>query len=167
VNYTEKSRSFLYLPDTSPLPILELDLTLTLLGQAIKRGLFPGGLAYVCETTDTWLKVDPVIAQQPVFVAANTAGSIDVNEPLKVAALNTRLRSTLIAAGLPQRNTMYCFRRERITATKHKYGTDAARDIAGHAGGSASHERYDSANTGDIDLQGQCYYDAITSREFC
>jgi hypothetical protein len=71
VDYVEKSRTFLYLPDSSPLPKLELNLTLTLLGQAIKRRLFSGGLEYVLRTDDRWLKIDPVIAKQAVFVTAN------------------------------------------------------------------------------------------------
>jgi hypothetical protein len=73
---------------------------------------------------------------------------------MRVAALNPRLRLTLISAGLPQRNTMYCFRRERIIQTKHQYGTEAARAIVGHADDSGAHERYDTTNVGDIDIQG-------------
>ncbi|KAH3955892.1 hypothetical protein HBI56_019850 [Parastagonospora nodorum] len=164
-DYVEMSRTFLYLPDCSPSPQHELDLTLTLLGQAIKRNLFPGGLDYVLSTNDFWLKVDPVVASQPVFTGANQAGSIEVNEPMRVRVVNERLRLMLIRAGLPERNTMYCFRRARIVSTKHEYGVDAARAIAGHADQSKIHESYDTVNVADIDIQAYIRSRETISRE--
>ena len=49
---------------------------------------------------------------------------------------------------------MYCFRRARIVSTKHEYGMDAARVIAGYADQSKTHESYDPVNVADIDIQG-------------
>ncbi|KAH3914631.1 hypothetical protein HBH56_091850 [Parastagonospora nodorum] len=72
---------------------------------------------------------------------------------MKTSALNPRLRMACIDAGLPARNTMYCFRRERIIHAKHTYGTEAAKTIAGHVEGSNAHEHYDTVNVGDIDIQ--------------
>jgi len=140
-------------------------MTLTMLGLAIKRGLFPGGMAYVLETNDAWLKTDPIVAKQAVFVAADHQGNITPDVPMKTDALNPRLRRACIDAGLPQRNTMYCFRRTRIIETKHAHGTDAARAIAAHTDDSSAHERYDTINIGDIDIQSYILGTKSMSRE--
>jgi hypothetical protein len=153
INFVETSRTFLYLPSKSRQ--LELDLTLTLLAQALRRNLFPGGIDYVLNTQDMWLKTDPDVANQAVFVASHQNGGILPEQPMKSSALNPRLRRALIDAGLPQRNTMYCFRRERIIHTKHMYGTEAAKTIAVHKENTDTHNVYDVVNVGDIDIQGQ------------
>ncbi|KAI4649798.1 uncharacterized protein J4E79_009643 [Alternaria viburni] len=102
---------------------------------------------------DVWLRTDPVVVNQAAFLAADSHGTITPGEPMKSGALNPHLREGCIDAGLPQRNTMYCFRRTRTIETKHEHGETAARAIAAHADDSNAHEYYDTVGVGDIDIQ--------------
>jgi len=72
---------------------------------------------------------------------------------MKSGALNPRLRESCIYAGLPYRDTTYCFRRTRIVETKHEHGEAGARAIAAHAEDSSAHEYYDTVGVGEIDVQ--------------
>src|SRR5690349_11923463 len=77
--------AFLYLPMKIK---CRLDLTLVLLAWAVRRGLFPGGLKYALETRDSYLKVDPAVNEQAVFVASNQLSEIYPSVPLGHGALN-------------------------------------------------------------------------------
>jgi hypothetical protein len=87
-DYLKKSRSFLYLP--SKPPRLELNATLIILAIAIIRGLFT--LDYVLTIDNKWLKTDNAVNDQAVFIAADRAGSLDANTPMRENALNLSSR---------------------------------------------------------------------------
>jgi hypothetical protein len=128
-DYLKKSRSFPYLPSKSPR--LELNATLIILAIAIIRGLFT--LDYVLTVDNKWLKTDNAVNDQAVFIAADRAGSLDANTPMRENALNLKLQVMCILAALSQCSSRYCWRRGVIIDIKHKQGPDAARDIVGYS----------------------------------
>ena len=101
---------------------------------------------------NAWLKTDPVVSNQTVFLPADSHGTITPGKPMKSGALNPHLREACIDAGYSQRNTMYCFRPTRITETKHEHGEAAARAIAAHADDSNANEYYNTVGVCDIDI---------------
>ncbi|KAI8937069.1 hypothetical protein NX059_006288 [Plenodomus lindquistii] len=149
--FAERQKTFLFLPETSHR--LELDLTLVLLGLALHRGLFPGGLEYITTTKDMFLKVDAKVNAQAVFVACDQAERTLPDTPMNFNALNPKLQAMCLEAGLPERNTMYCFRRTRIIEMKRGFNLELTKEVAGHRPDSHSHERYDTVGVGDIDIQ--------------
>lgn len=151
LHYEANTRTFLY-PPIKSCP-MQLDLTLVLTALAVRRGLFPGGLDHILSTNEHWLKKDPVVDEQAVFVAVDKQGNLDPNEPMISEALNPRLQSACTDAGLPQHNTMYCFRRNRIVTAKHDHSTELAKTIAGHGEFTSTHTRYGPDQVRDIDIQ--------------
>lgn len=146
----EAARSFFFSPlKTAP---MELDLTLILLGNAIVRGLFPGGLGYVLTTEDQYLKTNASVAAEPVFVRLDASGQLS-KDAMHADSLNTKLREALVEAGLPSYCTMYSFRREAIRSTKISEGTEVAKDLANHEPDSNAISYYDTIGLGDVDIQ--------------
>ncbi|KAI8939896.1 hypothetical protein NX059_003625 [Plenodomus lindquistii] len=141
-HFTERQKTFLFLPETSHR--LELDLTLVLLGLALHRGLFPGGLEYITTTKDMFLKVDVKVNAQAVFIACDQAERTLPDTPLNFNAFNPKLQTICLEAGLPERNTMYCSRRIRIIEMKRGFSLELAKDVAGHRLDSYAHEMHAS-----------------------
>ncbi|KAI8940677.1 hypothetical protein NX059_001947 [Plenodomus lindquistii] len=150
-DFVERHKKFLFLPEASNR--FELDLTLILLGLALERRLFPGGLDYVTTTDDLFLKVDPVVNAQAVFVASDQSGQSLPDTPMSYNALNPKLSATCLEAGLPSRNTMYSFRRTRIIESKRAFSLELTKETAGHRPDSDAHQRYDTVDQGDLDMQ--------------
>jgi hypothetical protein len=139
-------------------------LILLLLGLAVKRGLFT--LDYAWNTDDAFLKVDPLVNAQAVFVAADKHGNLHATEPMHYNALNPKPQDACVRDGLSQRNTMYSFRRTGLYEALREHGREQARTLAGHSLQSdVLHTHYDTVGMGDVDIQGWRFGTEQSSRK--
>ncbi|KAJ4305039.1 hypothetical protein N0V90_000568 [Kalmusia sp. IMI 367209] len=146
-------RTFLFLPSQGER--LEFDLPIVLFGIAYKRGLFTQSLKTILDQkpSEAFLRKNPDVDHQAVFVAANQAGFLDPTEPMRINALNPKLQQLCAAVGLLERNTYYSICRTAIIKVRREHGTEAAKDIAFHKPSANSLFFYDNVGFGDIDMQ--------------
>ena len=132
------------------------DLTWILPQLALDRGLFGESTLEQLETSRMFeLHQDPIISQQPVFLAGRE-GKSGVSEtaikPLSSSALNPVLQKFSRMAGLGVRSTIYSFRREFITTVARTATVDQAKELATHAPDTnSSYGRYDYG-MGDLNV---------------
>lgn len=127
----EGKKTFTFLPTRGER--FEFDLSAILLALAFSRGLFPFQTLeelHACE--NVYIPTVAKVASQPVFVAADHSGDIDVNTAMREYSLNPKLQSMCRSVGLLEQNTIYAFRRTAITETRREMGTEFARELAGH-----------------------------------
>ncbi|KAF2271518.1 uncharacterized protein EI97DRAFT_487294 [Westerdykella ornata] len=146
----DPSRTFTFVPTRGTR--FEFDLSLILFGLAYNRGLFTQTLDQILEGDEMFIPTRPEVAAQPVFVAANQAGSIVPNKGMTPEALNDKLKELCRRIGLLKRNTYYSLRRTAIIETRRTHGEAAARNLAFHVPDSGSLFAYDNVGFGDEDM---------------
>ncbi|KAH7344368.1 hypothetical protein BKA66DRAFT_579444 [Pyrenochaeta sp. MPI-SDFR-AT-0127] len=146
-------RTFVFLPSIAER--LEFDMPLILLGIAYERGLFVQTLEDILSQTphNVFIKKEPNVDKQAVFVAASQAGHLDPTKPMNIHALNPKLQQLCTGIGLFERNTYYSFRRSAIIEVRRQHTTESAKDFAHHKLNSNSLFFYDNVGFGDIDMQ--------------
>ncbi|KAI8938642.1 hypothetical protein NX059_004512 [Plenodomus lindquistii] len=99
---------------------------------ACERGLFEGSLDDLLDDDQSFLRVNEDIAEQAVFVAADTEGRLVPEKPMGSNALNLKLQGMCVDVGLLNTNTTYSFRREAAAATLMSHGTESAQALLNH-----------------------------------
>ncbi|KAF2002156.1 hypothetical protein P154DRAFT_574468 [Amniculicola lignicola CBS 123094] len=147
------SRTFLFLPSRGER--LEFDLPIILFGIAYERGRFRRTIEEILGTppSEVFLEKVPDVNSQAVFVASNQAGTLDPSQPMRLAALNPKLKQICASIGLLERNTYYSLRRTAIIEVRRRHGTEAAKDLAFHKPSANSLFFYDNVGFGDVDMQ--------------
>ncbi|KAF2279952.1 uncharacterized protein EI97DRAFT_477460 [Westerdykella ornata] len=145
------SRDFTFIPTTGNRN--HLDLASLLLGLAYLRGLFVDPWDMIWHDDHVYLRKNPDVDEQAVFVAVDVQGRrLLLDTPMKENALNPKLGDMCIDVGLFQRNTMYSLRRAAISETKRRVGSESARELANHRPDGSSLYAYAHRGFADVDI---------------